>query len=119
MAYAKMSIFNIFRYLIGCRLLLVNNLEYAIKLNPNIQEYNTVDQRMLCGWFNIGIVIILTKKAIIHKSTLWYLLKAIIKIGDILMTTINNKFLLPSPNEKAGDTARTIINNTKKKYAVF
>ena len=41
------------------------------------------------------------------------------KIGEKLITKINNRFLLPSPKANAGEIANERINNIKNKYEVF
>ena len=61
----------------------------------------------------------LSKNTIIETSDLSYLLKAIIKIGDKPIIPIKNKFLLSSPNAKAGVTESAIIISNKSLYAIF
>ena len=96
-------------------LLCLNNCLYDINVRPNITEYKIEDHRMVSGWNRDGKTTIVVKKISNKKSNLSNSKNIKIIIGETHITPIRNKFLLPSPNVKDGETDSAKINKTKKK----
>lgn len=82
-----------------------------------MQKYNTVLHRMVSG-YRINGKKIISKQRMINGKSIFGIITGYTKkrIGDNPIAPINNKFLFPSPNAKAGETASNIMNTFVKVF---